>query len=179
MDRAIFAKKRIRVAGSAQNAGADKLSYFAGGVLVPPTMGGQGLPVGDIPGVEFAEPLPEAEGEPEFDEPEFDEPELDEPGLEDSPPCIEPLVVPGAAGNCPHGEPLGLVPGVLGLFGLTVEGCVLLPGVGGFGEFEPGTVEGVFGVVAFVGGFTGAVGGVVGPVGGVVVPGVWVCPEVP
>jgi hypothetical protein len=40
----------------------------------------------------------------------------------------------------PHGEP----PGVFDVFGLMVEGCVLPPGVGVVGEFEPGIV--VFGV---------------------------------
>jgi hypothetical protein len=132
------------------------------------------LLVGAIPGVvEFAEPLPEVEGdEPEFDEPEFDEPELEDPAF-----GIAPSVAPGVAGKGPHGDPLGLVP--LGLFGVTVAGCVLLPAVGGFGEFDPGTVDGVFGVVALVGGFTGVVGGVVAPVGGVVAPGVWACPGVP
>jgi hypothetical protein len=119
--------------------------------------------VADVPGVVES---------PEFGEPGFDEPELDDPEF-------EPLVAPGVPGKVPHGEPLGLVPGLFGLFGFTVEGCVLLPGVGGFGEFEPGTVEGVFGVVVPVGGFVGAVGGVVAPVGGVVVPGVWACPDVP
>lgn len=135
--------------------------------------------------MEFAEPLPDGEFddpefvEPEFAEPEFDDPEFAEPGLEASPFGVEPLAAPGVAGKGPHGEPVGLVPGVFGLFGFTVEGSVLLPGVGGFGEFEPGTVEGVFGVVALVGGFTGVVCGVVEPVGGVVVPGVWACPGVP
>lgn len=159
-------------------------------MLAPPDeTGGQGLPVGDIPGVvEFPWLLPEVEGgapefdEPEFDEPEFGEPELgepefDEPELEDSAFGVDPSFAPGAVGKGPHGEPLGPVPGLLEVFGFTVEGCVLLPGVGGFGEFEPGTVEGVFGGVAPVGGFTGAVGGFVAPVGGVAAPGAWVCPE--
>jgi hypothetical protein len=179
-------------AGSATVPELTIFYYFEGGILLPPDeTGGQGLPVGDIPGVvEFAEPLPEVEGddpefdEAEFDEPEFDdaelgEPELDEPGVEDPAFGVEPSVAPGAAGNGPHGEPPGLVPGLLGLFGFTVEGCVLLPGVGGFGELEPGTVGGVLDVVELVGGFTGVVGGVVEPVGGVVAPGVCACPEVP
>jgi len=58
-----------------------------------------------------------------------------------------------APGMLPHGDPLGVVPGAVELFGFTVEGCVLLPGVGGFVEFEPGIAEGD-----------------VEPVGGVVVP---------
>ena len=69
------------------------------------------------------------------------EPELVEPGLED--PAFGAAGVPG---NDPHGEPLGAVPGVLLVFGFIVEGCVLLPGVAGFGEVEPGTVP-VGGVV--------------------------------
>lgn len=145
-------------------AGGNNFSYFEGGGLPPPAeTGGQGLRVADVPGVVES---------PEFGEPGFDEPELDDPPF-------EPLVAPGVPGKVPHGEPLGLVPGLLGLFGFTVGGCVLPPGVGGFGEFEPGTVEGVFGVVVPVGGFVGAVDGVVAPVGGVVVPGVWACPEAP
>jgi hypothetical protein len=81
------------------------------------------------------------------------EPELVAPWLED------PVFgAPGVPGNDPHGEPLGAVPGVFGAFGFIVEGCVLLPGVAGFGEVEPGTVP---------------VGGVPVPVGGGVVLGVW------
>jgi hypothetical protein len=120
-----------------------------------------------MPGVvELAEPLPEVD----CDDPEVDESEPEDPAF-----GVDPLAAPGVTGKGPHGEPVGLVPG---LFGFTVEGCVLLPGVGGFGEFEPGTVVGVFGVVALVGGFTGVVGGFVALVGGVVVPGVWACPGV-
>ena len=73
------------------------------------------------------------------------------------------LVVPGVApGIFPQGPPLGLVCGV---FGLTLEGCVLLPGVGGFGEFDPGTVLGVVGVEVPPGGVA------VLPDGVVVAPG--------
>jgi len=79
-------------------------------------------------------------------------------------------------GKVPHGDPLGLVPGLFEVLGSTVEGWVLLPGVGEFGEFEPGTVEGALGVVVPVGGVVGVVCGVTVPVGGVVVPGVWACP---
>lgn len=81
------------------------------------------------------------------------EPELVAPWLED-----RVFGAPGVPGNDPHGEPLGAVPGVFGAFGFIVEGCVLLPGVAGFGEVEPGTVP---------------VGGVPVPVGGGVVLGVW------
>lgn len=82
----------------------------------------------------------------------------------------EPLGEPGVPGNVPHGEPLGL-PG-FGVFGFTVEGCVLLPGVGGFGELEPGTVDGTGGVVEPAGGVADLDGGVAVPAGGVTVPGV-------
>jgi hypothetical protein len=96
--------------------------YFEDGPLVPlgEAAGGQGVPLGETP-AEFRWLLPEVEG---------DEPELDEPGLED-PELVEPdepvfgldePVVPAVPGNVPHGEPLGLVPGVFVVFGFTVEG---------------------------------------------------------
>ena len=47
---------------------------------------------------------------------------------------------------------------------------MLVPGVAGLVEFEPGTLDGEFGVVAPVGGVTVPVGGVVAPVGGVTEP---------
>jgi hypothetical protein len=177
-------KKRIRRAGSAPRGEAETFLggvHFEGGVLLPPgeTMGGQGRPEGAIPGVaEFPWPFPEVEGDaPGFDDPAFDEPAFDEPGLEDPAFGVGPLGDAGVPGKVPHGDPLGLVPGTLGVFGSTVEGCTLLPGVGGFGEFEPGTVGGVLRFVVPVGGVTGVVGGgVVVPVGGVAVPGVWACP---
>jgi hypothetical protein len=86
--------------------------------------------------------------EPELEEPAADDPEFDDPegtGVDD--PAV--LVVPG---NVPHGEPLGLVPGVFKVFGFTVEGCVLVPGVAGFVEFEPGTVDPEPGVAVPAGG---------------------------
>jgi hypothetical protein len=94
-------------------------SYFEDGPLVPlgDAAGGQGVPLGDTP-AEFPWLLPEVEGdEPELEDPELVEPEGDEPvfGLD------EP-VVPVVPGNVPHGEPLGLVPGVFVVFGFTVEG---------------------------------------------------------
>jgi len=52
---------------------------------------------------------------------------------------------PAVFGNVPHGEPLDSSRSV-GVFGFTVEGLVLLPGVAGFVEFEPGTPEGEAGV---------------------------------
>jgi hypothetical protein len=48
---------------------------------------------------------------------------------------------------------------------LTLEGCVLLPGVGWFGEFDPGTVLGEVGVDVPPGGVA------VLPEGAVVPPG--------
>ena len=69
---------------------------------------------------------------------EFDDPAFDDPVSGAEPDA--PLAVPG---KVPHAEPLGEVPGVVVVLGLTVEGWVGLPGVGVFGEFEPGTVLGV------------------------------------
>lgn len=98
---------------------------------------------------------------------ELDEPELGvEPGV--------PLLAPG---NVPQGEPLGEPPGLFGGLGFTVDGCVVLPGVGLAGEFDPGTVPfGVpFGVVD-----PGVVCCVVLPPGGVTgEPGVEVFPVLP
>jgi hypothetical protein len=107
-----------------------------------------------------------------------------------------PFAVPG---KVPQGEPLGEVRGVLVVLGLTVEGCVLLPGVGELGEFDPGAVvlgfplgevepgfcPGVVcGVALPAGGVAGLAGGVAGLAGGVAVPaggvagepGVELCP---
>lgn len=112
------------------------LAYFDVGPLfaLGDAAGGQGVPFGATP-AEFPWLLPEVEGEePELDEPVFGELVFggDEPG------------VPVPFGNVPQGEPLGLVPGELVVFGFTVEGRVLLPGVAGFVEFDPGTPEGEF-----------------------------------
>ena len=97
------------------------------------------------------------------------EPELDEPEAEEPVSGVEPLGAPGVPGNVPHGDPLGLVPGVAEVFGFTVEGCVVLPGVGGFGEFDPGTLDGdVGGLTEPVGGGTGVL---VGGGAGVAAPG--------
>jgi hypothetical protein len=96
---------------------------------------------------------------------------------------FEALGDPGVPGNVPHGDPLGVVPGSFGVFGFTVDGCVLLPVAGLPGEFEPGTVPGVvfLGVAPLVElepgvfGFCGAcgvavlAGGVAVPAGGVAV----------
>ena len=48
-------------------------------------------------------------------------------GVEPGVPLVEPGAVPGVVraavpGKVPHGEPLGEVPGVVDVFGLTVEG---------------------------------------------------------
>jgi hypothetical protein len=91
-----------------------------------------------------------------------------------------PSAVPG---RVPQGLPLGEPPGLFGVLGLTVEGCVVLPGVGVPGEFEPGTVVfgvplgeeepgefrfcGAAGVAVFAGGVAVAAGGVAVPAGGV------------
>ena len=93
----------------------------------------------------------------------------------------DPPAAPGVPGKFPHGPPLGLLPGFV--FGLIVEGVVPLPGVGGFVEFEPGTVDGVveFGVVELgLVEFGVAELGDVLPGGvAVVPPGVWLCPAPP
>lgn len=162
------------------------VTHECGEVLLAPgeATGGHGLPgVGLIPGLlgEVA-PLPlglfglaGADGF-EFDDPAF--------GVV----LDVPFVVPG---RVPHGEPLGELPGFVGVLGLTVDGCVVLPGVGVAGEFDPGTV--VFGVPlgdAVPGVFCGVVvpaGGVAVPAGGVAVlaggvagdPGVEACPADP
>jgi len=88
---------------------------------------------------EFEEPELEepALEESEFDEPEFDEPEFDGPALGVGAPGE-----PAEPGMVEQGEPLGPVPGAVVVFGFTVEGCVLLPGLAGFVELAPGTPEG-------------------------------------
>lgn len=98
-----------------------------------------------------------------------------DPGLgADDDPLPDPLDVPG---RVPHGEPLGEVPGLVGVFGLMVEGWVVLPGVGVLGDVEPGTV--VLGVPLgeLVPGVGTGVCGTGGPACGVAgEPGVEVCP---
>ena len=86
----------------------------------------------------------------------------------------DPSDAPDVPGRVPHGPPVGLFPGFV--FGLIVEGVVPFPGVGGFGEFDPGTVDGVveLGVAVLPGGVAVFPGGVaVDPLG------VWVCPVAP
>ncbi len=116
--------------------------------------GGHGVAEGDVPGVVVP-------GVPAG---------AVEPGLDDEPVPEVPGVAPGMV---PHGPPDGLLSGFV--FGFTVDGFVLLPGVGEAGEFEPGTVDGVvelglveLGFVEF--GFVAP--GVVEDPGGVAVPGV-------
>jgi hypothetical protein len=139
------------------------------GVLVPlgEAAGGQGVPVGVMPGVpgvpEVLCLFPEVAGEVEG---EVDD---DDPGLEDPAFGVELSGVPGK------------VQGVVAL-GSIGEGWVLLPGAGVFGEFEPGTEViggGVVGGVELPGGVTGVPCGVAvlpvgvaGLAGGVAVPGV-------
>ncbi len=85
---------------------------------------------------------------------------LDDPGLD----------APGTPGAVPQGEPFALLAGVV--FGFTVDGCVVFPGVGGFVEFDPGTVPGVPGLGLGVVGVAVLPGGVAGLPGGVAVLGV-------
>lgn len=128
---------------------------YACGEVVGLALGGHGVPgVGFIPGELLPLPLPWFPGAEGF--------ELDDPVLGSAPGV--PFVVPGKG---PHGEPLGEVPGVVVVLGFTVEGCVVLPGVGLFGELEPGAV--VFGVPLGEAD-PGAVCGVVDPVGGLTLP---------
>jgi hypothetical protein len=131
------------------------------------------VPFGETP-VELPWLLPEVEGdEPELDEPELGASELGEPAF-----GVALPVVPAVFGKFPQGEPLGLVPGGFELFGFTVEGWVLLPGVAGFVEFEPGTLDGepgvavpACGVAVPAGGVAELAGGVAVFAGGVAVPG--------
>ena len=128
---------------------------YACGEVVGLALGGHGVPgVGFIPGELLPLPLPWFPGAEGF--------ELDDPVLGSAPGV--PFAVPGKG---PHGEPLGEVPGVVVVGGGTVEGCVVLPGVGLFGELEPGAV--VFGVPLGEAD-PGAVCGVVDPVGGLTLP---------
>jgi len=128
---------------------------YACGEVVGLALGGHGVPgVGFIPGELLPLPLPWFPGAEGF--------ELDDPVLGSAPGV--PFAVPGKG---PHGEPLGAVPGVVVVLGFTVEGCVVLPGVGLFGELEPGAV--VFGVPLGEPD-PGAVCGVVDPVGGLTLP---------
>jgi hypothetical protein len=108
-----------------------------------------------------------------------------------------PFVVP-VPGRVPHGEPLGVVPGVFVVLGLTVDGCAVLPGVAVFGEVGPGTLVlgvllgdvelgdvepgdvcpgAVCGVAVPACGVAVLAGGVAVPAGGVAgEPGVELCP---
>ena len=100
------------------------------------------MPVADAPGVaELPWPFPDVAGEPEL---------------------LDPAFGVGLLGKVPQGDPLGVVPGAVEVFGFTVDGFVLLPRVAGFVEFDPGTVDGeVGGFVEPVCGFTEPVCGAV------------------
>ena len=136
--------------------GSPQTFYFVGGGALGEAAGGQLVVEGEVPGVDAA------------------------PGLEDVDPelglLVEPEVVPevpGVPGMFPHGEPAGFtVPGAG--FGLTVEGVVVVPGVGFVVEFDPGTEFGVVlagGVAVCAGGVAVLPGGVAVPGAGVAVPG--------
>jgi hypothetical protein len=144
-----------------------KKFYLDGGALVVPfadDAGGHGVLLvvdPDAPGFVCGVPeeLPAEFVEPEFVELEFAEPEFvlvgSDPGFEaaglepgfEVAGFVEPAVPGVLPGSVPHGEPLGAVPGLLVVFGFTVEGDVLVPGVAGAGEFDPGMLPGevVFG----------------------------------
>lgn len=104
-------------------------SYACGAVLeFGDTTGGQGLlGVGVMPGFEGDVLLPVLGAVGAGD---------GLPGVAGDVPLLAPFVGPG---KVPHGEPLGEVPGVFGVLGLIVDGCVVPPGVGVAGEVEPGT----------------------------------------
>lgn len=113
--------------------------------------------VGLIPGVEGEVLLPGVVGVvPGFD---------GEPGVDGVVDPFVPLPVPG---KVPQGEPLGEPPGLFGVLGLIVDGCVVLPGVGTPGVVCPGTVGFGFGDVV-PGAACGVDCGVAVPAGGVAV----------
>jgi hypothetical protein len=105
--------------------------------------------------------------DPEFADPEFVEPEFAEPEPDAEPALDAPVfgveefpAEPVAPGMGPQGDVVEDEPGVL--FGFIVEGRVVLPGVGGFGDVAPGTVGGFVGVAVLPGG--GALPDVFAPV---------------
>jgi hypothetical protein len=98
---------RARVAGPRQEkinfiCSPKSADYFGD---CPAAAGGQG--VADAPAPELFTSLLPVVG---------DEPGFGVAGL------VDPWVVPAVLGRDPHGEPLGVVPGVLAVFGFTVEG---------------------------------------------------------
>ena len=98
-----------------------------------------------------------------------------EPGFEGAG-FVEPAVPGALPGSVPHGDPLGVLAGLFVVFGFTVEGDVLVPEVGGAGEFDPGTLPGevAFGDDPFgrlCGDVCGVVCGVAGCADGVTVAG--------
>lgn len=114
--------------------------------------------------------------------------ELDDPVLADPVLGAEPGVPFAVFGMVPHGDVLGELPGLFGVFGFTLDGCVVFPVADGLVGFEPGMLVfgvplgeeelglvcpgAVCGLVAPVGGFTAPVGGAVGE------PAVELCPAV-
>jgi len=88
--------------------------------------------------------------DPEFVEPEFAAPEPDAEPAPDAPVFAPVFGVeefptePVAPGMDPQGDVGEDDPGVL--FGFIVDGWVVLPGVGVFGDVAPGTVGGLVGV---------------------------------
>jgi hypothetical protein len=188
----------------------EKRLYLDGGALVVPggkDAGGHGVPPAvdpDAPGFvcDVPEELPaefvesefaKLEFEPEFAEPQFDGPEFVavgsapgfavvglEPGFEVAG-FVKPAVPGALPGSVPHGDPLGIVPGLFVVSGFTVEGDVLVPDVAGAGEFDPGMLPGevAFGddpfgrlcgdVCGVVCGVAGCADGVTGAGGGVAV----------
>ena len=110
--------------------------------------------------------------------PEVDGVELDDPVLGDPALGAEPGVPFAVLGMVPHGDVPGELPGLFGVLGFTVDGCVVFPVAEGLVGFEPGILvfggplgeeelglacPGVVcGLVAPVGGFTAPVGGAAG-----------------
>ena len=163
-------------------------------------VGGHGLPVGDIDEDELLFPLVEDElfpfeaeapdsvlevelpfpvvaGASGFDELVFGVAPFSSGAGGAEFPALGDAVLgePGVPGSVPHGEPDGLVPGVFVALGFTVEGCLVVPGAGGLGEFEPGTPGGFAGVAVPAGGVAVPACGVAVLAGGVAVPGLCGC----
>jgi hypothetical protein len=190
-----------------------KQLYSNGGTLVVPVGNDAALAADpDAPGFvcDVPEELPAELVEPEeFGKLEFVEPEFvvvgSAPGFAvaglgprfEVAGFVEPAVPGALPGSVPHGDPLGVIAGLFVVFGFTVEGDVLVPGMAGAGEFDPGMLprrsrvgddpfgplcEDVCGVVCGVAGCADGVafaaggvavwaGGVAVWAGGVAVPG--------
>jgi hypothetical protein len=140
-----------------------------------------------VPEAEFAalapvegaeeEPAVDPFVDPEFVEPLFVEPAFGEPVFAEFEPDAEPALnapvfaapalgveefpaEPVAPGMAPQGEVVEDDPGV---FGLIVDGLVVLPGVGGLGDVAPGIVAGLVGVAVLPGGVAVLSEGVAAP----------------